>query len=297
MSFEAIVAVAQHLYQTWTNKLRTAKNQQEAATIQRDRLHSFRMELEPYIYHYLIEQYGLRLNAVWENYVPPLKSDRAYVLVERRCHPNYPFLLKMMAWAAPHLSVYLVCSDANLEFIKQILGDKLEHFHILVTFSGEVDREQGRTEYNQLLTNATFFEEIDAEYMVTVQMDVILRKKLPDSLFCGDYWGAPWGWCSHRPGCGGSTVRRVKKMIEVCRQYSPDLQVVCKEGEDCWMSDRIEEIGTFPPLAFRRAHIMESMPTDDPVIVHQFWTYLDSYHIHDRERFREILKQILTMAC
>jgi hypothetical protein len=229
---------------------------------------------------------------VWDSYTPPLKSDKAYVLVERRAHPNYPFLLKMMAWAAPHLSVYLVCSDENFEFIKAILGDKIEHFNIIVTYSGEVDRDQGRAEYNELMTDASFYEQIDAEYMVTMQMDVFLRRKLTDDLFCGDYWGAPWGWRSHRAGGGGATIRRVQKMIEVCKANRSDPLVPCIDCEDSWMSDRIQD---FPSLDFRRAHIMESMPAEDPIIVHQFWTFLNNYHIQDRVRFTENMKRILTI--
>jgi hypothetical protein len=254
MSLEAIIAVAQYHWSKWQLRLHAA--QEEIGQLQLDRLHAFRMELEPYIYHYLIEQYGLRLNAVWESYVPPLKSDKAYVLVERRAHPNYPFLLKMMAWAAPHLSVYLVCSDENFEFIKAILGDKIEHFNIIVAYSGEVDRDQGRAEYNQLLTDASFYEQIDAEYMVTMQMDVFLRRKLTDDLFCGDYWGAPWGWRQENAGGGGATIRRVQKMIEICKAERDDPLAPCKEGEDSWIADRIQD---FPSLDFRCAHIMESM--------------------------------------
>ena len=292
MSFEAIIAVAHSQWNKWRHRIFSATTQQELDQLQQDRLHAFRMELEPYIYHYLIEQYGLPLNAVWENYIPPLKSDKAYVLVERRAHPNYPFLLKMMAWAAPHLSVYLFCSDENLEFIKAILGNKIEHFNIIVAYSGEADRDQGRTDYNKLLTDAVFYEMIDAEYIVTMQMDVFLRRKLTDDLFCGDYWGAPWNWCPHRAGGGGATIRRVQKMIEVCRADRDDPLAPCKECEDSWIADRIQD---FPSLDFRRAHIMENMPADDPMIVHQFWTFLDSYHIEDRVQFTENVKRILTI--
>jgi hypothetical protein len=290
MSLEAIIAVAQYHWSKWQLRLHAA--QEEIGQLQLDRLHAFRIELEPYIYHYLIEQYGLRLNAVWESYVPPLKSDKAYVLVERRAHPNYPFLLKMMAWAAPHLSVYLVCSDENFEFIKAILGDKIEHFNIIVAYSGEVDRDQGRAEYNQLLTDASFYEQIDAEYMVTMQMDVFLRRKLTDDLFCGDYWGAPWGWRQENAGGGGATIRRVQKMIEICKAERDDPLAPCKEGEDSWIADRIQD---FPSLDFRCAHIMESMPAEDPEIVHQFWTFLDNYDIQDRAQCTENMKRILTI--
>jgi hypothetical protein len=291
MSLEAIIAVAQYHWSKWQLRLQSA-SKENFSQLQQDRLHAFRTELEPYIYHYLIEQYGLRLNAVWESYVPPLKSDKAYVLVERRAHPNYPFLLKMMAWAAPHLSVYLICSDENLEFIKAILGDKIEHFNIIIAYSGEVGRDQGRTEYNELMTDASFYEQIDAEYMLTMQMDVFLRRKLTDDLFCGDYWGAPWSWCAHRAGGGGATIRRVQKMIEVCKENRSDPLVPCIDCEDSWMSDRIQD---FPSLDFRCAHIMESMPAEDPVIVHQFWTFLDNYDIQDRVQCMENMKRILTI--
>lgn len=292
MSLEAIIAVVYYQWNKWRHRIFSATTQQELDQLQQDRLHAFRMELEPYIYHYLIEQYGLRLNAVWDSYTPPLKSDKAYVLVERRPHPNYPFLLKMMAWAAPHLSVYLFCSDENLEFIKAILGDKIAHFNIIVAYSGEADRDQGRNDYNKLLTDPVFYEMIDAEYILTMQMDVFLRRKLTDDLFCGDYWGAPWGWCPHRAGGGGATIRRVQKMIEVCRADREDPLAPCKEGEDSWIADRVQD---FPPLDFRRAHIMENMLADNPVIVHQFWTFLNSYHIEDRISFTENLKRILTI--
>jgi hypothetical protein len=58
------------------------------------------------------------------------------------------------------------------------------------------------------------------------------------------------------------------------------------------MSDRIQD---FPSLDFRRAHIMESMPAEDPIIVHQFWTFLDRHNIQDSVQFIENVKRILTI--
>ena len=77
-----------------------------------ERLDVYRNVLEPYIYSYLVEHYGTMLQSHWETYRPPLISDYAYVIVERRAHPNFRFVLQNMAWAAPHMSCLLYTSDA-----------------------------------------------------------------------------------------------------------------------------------------------------------------------------------------
>jgi hypothetical protein len=81
-------------------------------------------------------------------------------------------------------------------------------------------------------------------------------------------------------------------MIEICKAERDDPLAPCKEGEDSWIADRIQD---FPSLDFRSAHIMESMPAEDPVIVHQFWTFLDNYDIQDRAQCTENMKRILTI--
>ena len=154
--------------------------------------------LEPYIYHYLIEKYGPMLETHWATYFPPLKSDNVFVIVERRPHPNFKFIIQNIAWAAPHMAVYIFCSDENRKFINAVLGDKAAHFTIIEIFKGDVSPEEGKIQYNNLLTNYQFYESIPATYMLTVQMDTVFRKKLPNSLFTGDYWGMGYCNCGRR---------------------------------------------------------------------------------------------------
>jgi hypothetical protein len=257
------------------------------------RLDIYRNVLEPYFYSYLVENYGKMLQEHWDSYRPPLISENAYVIVERRAHPNFRFILQNIAWAAPHMSVYLFCSDENLAFIEAILGDKINSFHIIEAFQGDVSREEGKIGYNDVMTDYRFYESISATYILTIQMDNIIRKKIPASMFVGDYWGNPWAWRTHAAGGGGATVRRVTAMIDLCKKHRPDPTIDVPPLEDAWIAERTN---SFPDFEFRRAHLMESIPTEHPVILHQFWTFMDAYITTPRDNVVAYWTQLLTLT-
>jgi len=263
-----------------------------------EQLDTIRQKLEPYIYHHLIETYSPTLNAFWASYQPPKEAPNAYVIVERRPHPNFAFILKNMAIAAPYMSVYIFCSEENLNFIKILLGSKINNYNIIVAFSGKASRTQGKIDYNNLLTDVNTYAQIKAEYILTMQMDCIIRRLIPPTIFRGTYWGSPWGWKPNLPGGGGSTVRNVAQMIELCRKYRPQpaLQPMT-ETEDSWIAEKlaVEPEMNFPDLEFRRAHIMESMPAANPVILHQFWTFAYQYHELPPDVFLNYWKRLLTL--
>jgi hypothetical protein len=261
-----------------------------------EQLDSLRLKLEPYIYHHLIEQYGPQLNAFWQTYNPPKQAPHAYVIVERRPHPNFAFILKMIAWASPQMSVYIFCSEENLEFIKILLGNKIANYNLILAFSGKTSRQQGKIDYNNLLTSQEFYEIIKADYMLTIQMDTIIRRKIPTEIFCGSYWGNPWAWKSQHPGGGGSTIRHVKTMIDICKKFRPDPTQDLKDNEDSWIADRIVETNSpYPDLEFRKNHIMESIPSQNPVVLHQFWTFAEQYHTMKKEEFIVYWTRLLTL--
>ena len=257
------------------------------------RLDIYRNVLEPYFYSHLTENYGKMLQEHWNTYLPPRESEHAFVIVERRAHPNFRFVLQNMAWAAPHMAVYLFCSDENLAFIEAILGDKISSFHIIEAFQGDVSREEGKIGYNDIMTDYRFYESISSSYILTIQMDNIIRRKIPASMFVGDYWGNPWAWRSHAAGGGGATVRRVAAMIELCKKHRPDPTIDVPPLEDAWIA---EHTHSFPDFEFRRAHLMESIPTNDPVILHQFWTFMDAYITTPRDNVVAYWTQLLTLV-
>jgi hypothetical protein len=191
------------------------------------------------------------------------------------------------------MSVYLFCSDVNEGFIRAILKDKAPHYHILPVFKGLKSREEGKIEYNNFLTSVYCYRMIHSKYIMTIQMDVFIRKKLPSIIFATDYYGNPWGWDLTLPGGGGITVRRVDKMIELCEKYG-----TCgSDAEDSWISKKIIEMGGVYPKWDICAYVcMESIRVDHPICLHQFWTYLHLYFKMSKEEVIKYWSHLLTLV-
>ena len=246
--------------------------------------------LEPYVYQYLQEMYGPMLQEHWKSYLPPKKSDHVFVIAERRAHPNFRFILQNIAWAAPHMAVYLFCSDENIAFLEALLGDKREYYHIIPVFIGDPTREEGKQAYNNLLTDYRFYQVIDASYMLTIQLDNFIRKKIDPAMFIGEYWGNPWSWNKEVAGGGGATVRNIQAMIKICQTYRPCPDELFLGTEDIWCC---EHTTVYPSVDIRSNYVMESMYVDDPFIVHQFWTFSHCYLNLPRESYILCFKQIM----
>lgn len=259
-----------------------------------ERMSHLRNRLEPYIYNYLsVNHYGM-LNEAWASYKPPLNSKHAFAIIERRCHPNFDFVLKNIAWANPNMALYIFCSDTNENFILSLLGDKAANVTIVQAFTGNVGLQEGKDDYNRLLTSQWMYDCLeDSEYVLTIQMDVFIRRRIEPEIFVGDYWGPPWKWDPSRGGGGGSTIRKISSMREICKVIEGD---PVKEGEDSWMSNMIIKGGySIPDLDFRCMHIMESIYVTNPVVVHQFWTYIDSLLDTSHAQAVDFLKEVLTL--
>jgi hypothetical protein len=272
----------------------TDKNKRNEITSKR--CSNLRYLLEPYIYNYLLIKYGSKLEENWKNYMPPKKSSWAYCIVERRPHPNFWYILRAMAWAGPQMSVYIFCSDENEGFIHSLLGEKADNMNIIPYFRGNPDMKTAIQDYNNFYTDYRNYMKIDAEYILTLQMDNIIRKKLDMRMFTTDYYGSPWSWDQDEPGGGGATVRRVEKMVEICRMHRPDPDnTQCEIAEDGWISQKIKKSGIFPSIEFRGKILMESLLTEDPFIIHQTWTFMDGLIIEGKQNFLEICYGIIKM--
>lgn len=292
MEFETIIHAAYASMNEWMAIL-GATPETERGKKQHEMLDSFRNTLEPYIYQYLTWKYGRALDTFWKTYMPPKKARLAYVIVERRIHHNFWFMLRNIAWANPNASVYIFCSDLNRPYIESLLGEKKEAFHVIEWFKGNVSRDQGKQEYCKAFMNRRLYETVDAEYILTFQMDCIFRKKFSDELCIGSYWGAPWGWNPSAPGGGGITVRNVAMLRELCPQENTDAETWM---EDCWIGEQVQNRGLpVPPFEVRRELIMENTPARDPIAVHQFWTFLLNYNPQNPPQFAELFARILTL--
>lgn len=81
-------------------------------------------------------------------------------------------------------------------------------------------------------------------------MDSYFLQKIPEWIFSGTYFGAPWGWNPTKGGNGGLSIRNVKHMIEICEKESYTIQN--NEAEDWHFSKMIEKYNyDLPPFEFR----------------------------------------------
>ena len=265
-------------------------------------LSNIRNKLEPFVFGALEQQYGAKLTAFWKTYTPPIKAKKAFMITEGRIHSNFWFVLRNIAWAGPDMSVYIFCSDQNYDYIISLLGDKAPHFNVIVAFNGDPPKDQAMQEYNNFLTSYTTYQLIDAEYVTTIQMDVYLRKRLEDHLFRYDYMACRWAWKSDEPG-GAVSVRRVSKMIELCRKARPDLAVNCAIPEDefinrliiannCEQSPMLENI----EYLLESIHVLNRPQGPhlivDPFVVHQAWTFSYTF---SPQTFFQFWKELLIM--
>lgn len=291
MEIDAIVEAFYNKAREQNEVMSTSKSKDELKIKYKESLSRYRNDLEPYVFQYLTITYGKRLDAFWKTHQFPYKSNHAWVIVERRCHPNWWFFLRNIAWAGPTMSLYIFCSDENYEFLKILLGDKLHSVHLIQWFTGYADRAKAIAEYNHTMMSAELYEKIDAEYAIVAQLDTYLRFKIPPGIFIGDYYGAPWNWDLDSPGGGGLSIRKIASMIKICKEKEKD-----DNAEDFWISEHVRHHGyEYPSLEIRICIFSESYPTQYFIGIHQFWTYLDTYCIYDKKGYRSMLENYLTI--
>jgi hypothetical protein len=237
----------------------------------------WRVRYEVFVYDVLKQRYGDKLNAFWKDHQPPLKSDRAFVIVERRCHPNLWFILRNIAYFGHDWSIYLFCSKQNREYCRAIIGDK--NVHIITVFEDIADAQTGLLEYNELLKKRSFWEQIQAEHICMFEMDCYLRRSIPVDLLDYDYVGTPWGWDLPSTGGSGLTLRRKSVMLHICDTIEPGILM-----QDCFAGKGIREL-EYKYLDSKEGIYVfaESFITEDPVGVHQWWTFVFNYLMQKKD--------------
>ena len=236
--------------------------------LSKENLHKKRLVVEERIYSILKSKYMLTLKEFWSAYTVPRHSDKCIVIVERRIHPNLEFILYNAAYFARGWSIAIVCSDLNIEYIKEILAHNLGAVHLIQTFQGNPPPEVGKNEYNYLLQDSAFYSALPSENLLMMEMDTYLRKPIPDTIFAYDYVAAPYAWDTNIYG-GGLSFRKRSKMLEICSKY--DLH---QSAQDIYASKGMTIIGASVP-SFEESfeYFCESCLYEDPIGLHQWWTF------------------------
>ena len=183
-------------------------------------LHRCRVELDYFVYSYLKDTYGSTLSAYWNTCTIPRTSEKAIVIVERRCHPNLQFTLQNAVYFARGYSLHIVCSEANLAFVEEVCGSQLSSIHIHCAFKDIGTVESGKSEYNSLLKTYGFWDTFKEDYILCMETDSYLLRPLPDILCEYNYVASRWHWIPDQAGGGGLSHRKRSFMLEICTKHT-----------------------------------------------------------------------------
>jgi hypothetical protein len=237
-----------------------------------------RIYFEPVVFDTLRRQDPERLQTFWDTYQPPLTSEKTICIVERRAHPNFDFIVKNVAYFCKGWSFTIVCSDANYDFVKDLMKEK--EATILPYFTGLETPEEGKIEYNALLQTETFWNFMQAEWVLMVEMDSYLLRPLPNEMFEYDYVASHWAWDKSSMG-GGLSLRKRATMLELCKRGYPKSVV-----QDGWVNDGCKHYGyKMPTYEKYKNWFVESCYSHTPIGVHQFWTFWNPFHTYALNEF------------
>lgn len=228
-------------------------------------LHQKRLIIDPFIFDSLNKLYGARQREFWNaTDTIPYTSDKAIVIVERRCNRNLEFVLHNFAYFARGYAIHIFCSDANLAFIENICGSQLKNIHIETIFDDIGTPEQGKTEYNELLKKKEFWGRFKEEHILTVETDCYLIKPIPDSIYEYDYVASKWNWLPDEPGGGGLSYRKCSIMKKICEMEMPLIAM-----QDSFASTGVKMLGA----KWSNSYFTESVYSADCIGMHQWWTF------------------------
>jgi hypothetical protein len=250
-----------------------------------EKRHLKRMALDPLIYDILKHKYGRQLESFWKDYSLPTTTDSYLIFVERRLHPNLAFVLQNAAYFARGWGIVLVCSDMNYEYCKEVCKGK--DVDIRPLFQGNPEPSTGKLEFNTLLKSKEFYESLPGDYHLFLEVDCYIRKQIPEEWKLYDFVAAPYEWDEAAIG-GGFFFRKKSASIRVCEKYKDDVWAV-----DTYMYKGGRQLGfKIPSFETGITYISESCIYEDPIGVHQWWTFFFPKQIEDAE---EIFHSLLSM--
>lgn len=242
-----------------------------------------RLTLDTFVFDSLKRLYSPYLKEQWNKRTIPSKSDRAIVIVERRCHPNLEFILHNISYFAPDYTIYIFCSDVNLPYINLICGPQVNNIHIHSIFDRIGTSEEGKISYNNILKTSEFWNFFSEEHILTMEMDSYLLRPIPDSIYEYDYVASQWHWLPSEPGGGGLSYRKCSIMKKICEL---DKSLIDCPAQDAFASNGIKLLGgKYSHKFFTECDIL-----DDAIGTHQWWSY---YHI---DMPKDFIKHHLTLA-
>jgi hypothetical protein len=250
--------------------------------------HQKRVKLEPLIFDILKKKYGAELDTYWDSVGPSIHPDKCILLIERRIHENLEFCIKNAAYFGRDWTLGIICSSTNLHYIKTIVGKHLSNVVLLPFFKDNPGRDQARQEYSQMLMDPAFYKSLPWKNIITMQTDSYFRKQIPSDVLKYDYIAAPASW-DMSSMVGGLSYRNRDAMIRICTDFKEHIP-----SEDLFIDTGAKTLNLRRPSYYEAMqYVSESLLYDDPVALHQWWTFFT----FDIEYAHDFFKAFLTLEC
>ena len=212
-------------------------------------------------------------------------------VIEFRQHQFMKHVLLQIAriYGGTDVSLYIVHGKNNAKYMKDILHDWVNVQYIKY----DVD-SLDKYEYADLCCKDEFYRNFNTKFILKMEWDSYIRKRIPEIFFNYAYVGAPWtGYPNDYPdnphikvgnklvGNGGFSLRNVQRMIELCANNPKTNR---KLGEDVHITNclRYEEICEYE---LAKSFAVEWVYHEDPIGLHKVWCF------HPIDVFRKWFKQ------
>ncbi len=238
-------------------------------------LHKCRTVLEKHVYGHLNREYGKLFDTFWNSTPPPKQSNKTILIVERRCHENLWFILRNAHYYCPEYSITIHCSNENLDYCIKQMQPHQDLCTFKVVFDNDCEPSKGIYEYNEYMKKLSTWESIDADFILTMEMDTYLINKIPQSAYDFDYVASSYEWSPYFAGGGGLSLRTKQLMLEVCK----NIDTAMYQMQDMYVSNGCLELGYTWANCYESCFLENSIK---PVYIcgfHQWWTFLEKFLI------------------
>ena len=163
-----------------------------------------------------------KLINIQNNSIPVIKYKYSAIIVEPRKHKALYFVLNNFLTNLSDDWAIIIChGNKNIDYLNNIIQHKLLHFKERITLINLNVDNLTIPDYNNLLTNKSFYDYIPTETFLIFQTDTMIfkqHKNLINKFLEYDYVGAPGANYSLYPestGNGGLSLRKKSKMLEI----------------------------------------------------------------------------------
>ena len=239
------------------------------------------------IYDMCVTSVGVPRNEEQRTFAVPNGNRLAICLIEFRRLKWLRYIVNQIAkvYGGTDVSLYVVHGKKN----GRLFADIVKPYRNVQTVEYPYDNID-RDRYADICCDAEFYKLFKTQFVLKMEWDSYIRKRVPEEFFRYAYVGAPWqGYPNDYQGVnifkclgnklvgnGGFSLRKVSRMLEICERSGSRPRNV---GEDVFLTNHLRDDEVPDPKKASEFSV-EFVYNADPVGLHHVWT------IHDIDKVK-----------